>query len=98
MNGVLEKVAGDARLEAVVQRWIDQRKAYCVLEADVERLAKATSRLEELRESEERRLEGLRAVDSQLSCVSRYHAGVRQKTLSARLPAPESCPPVSSRL
>ena len=98
LNGVLEKVAGDARLEAVVQRWIDQRKAYCVLEADVERLAKATSRLEELRELEQRRLEGLRAVDSQLNCVSRYHAYARQDTLSALLPAPEETKPAPSRL
>ena len=98
LKKVLEKVAGDARLEAVVQRWIDQRKAYCVLETDVERLAKATSRLEELRKSEERRLEGLRAVDSQLSCVSRYHAHARQDTLSALLPAPEETRPTPSRL
>ncbi len=98
LEKVLENVAGDARLEAVVQRWVDQRKAYCVLEADVERLAKATLRLDELRTAEQRRLEGLRAVDSQLNCVSRYHARVRQDTLSALLPAPEETRPTPSRL
>lgn len=82
----------------MVQRWIDQRQARCVLQSDVKRLAAVTQRLEELREDEARRLEGLQTLDLQLNCVSRYHANVRQKTLSARLPAPESRPPVSSRL
>lgn len=98
LKSVLEKVSGDPRLEAVVQRWIDQRQARCVLQSDVKRLAAVTQRLEELRKDEARRLEGLQTLDLQLNCVSRYHANVRQKTLSARLPAPESRPPVSSRL
>lgn len=89
LENVLTKVAGDPRLEAVVQRWIEQRQARCVLQADVERLAKVTERLAELRRAEERRLEGLRAVDLQLNCVSRYHASVRQETLSAQLPSPD---------